>query len=48
MPSIGAKVNIGIIKTAFAEALGIKNSIIKTNAYRIITAKYGEILVTEL
>ena len=31
-----------------AEALGIKNSIISTNTYRINTAKYGDIFDTEL
>ena len=48
IPSIGASVNIGMINTAFAEALGIKNSIISTNTYRINTAKYGDIFDTEL
>ena len=48
IPSIGARVSIGIINTALADALGIKNSIISTNAYRITTARYGEMFVTEL
>ena len=47
-PSMGARVSIGIIKTAFADALGMKNSTISTNAYNIITARYGDILVTIL
>ena len=45
---MGARVSIGMIKTAFADALGIKNSIISTNTYSTMTATYGEILVTEL
>ena len=47
-PSIGARVSIGIINTAFADALGIKNSIIRTNTYSITTARYGDIFVTVL
>ena len=48
IPSMGASVSMGIIKTAFADALGIKNSIISTNTYKITTARYGEMFVTEL
>ena len=39
IPSMGASVSMGIIKTAFAEALGMKNSMMSTNTYKIITAR---------
>ena len=39
MPSMGASVSIGMMRTAFADALGIKNSIMSTNAYRMTTAR---------
>ena len=39
IPSMGASVSMGIINTAFADALGIKNSIMSTNIYKITTAR---------
>ena len=43
-PGIGIKVKSGIKSTAFADALGIKNSKPKMIRYNKITATYGFLL----